>query len=146
MSKKFEPIIKHNSKSTLNNKQVEIKGSHDFTRTTNAQSSQATNKKQKIEQPENAIISQIIPKKEDSFNRDPMNKATLTQKFSPSVNLKINTLKPFIAELESLNKTSVNEVVNLLVDSYVNTRLSTRQQEAFNSMYKTQFDLKNSIK
>ncbi|MFS1134183.1 hypothetical protein [Enterococcus hirae] len=35
-------------------------------------------------------------------------------------------------------KATINEIIDLIVDSYVNARLTTRQQEAFNSMYDTQ--------
>ena len=68
-------------------------------------------------------------------------KATMTQKISPSVNLKINTLKPFLGDLENMPKATVNDILNLLLDNYVNTKFSTRQQEAFNSMYNTQIEL-----
>ncbi|EIA6916397.1 hypothetical protein K7Q20_002667, partial [Enterococcus faecalis] len=67
--------------------------------------------------------------------------ATLTQKVSPSVNLKMNTLKPFLGELENMPKATINEIVDLVIDSYVNTRLSTRQQEAFKAMYDTQLKM-----
>ena len=51
----------------------------------------------------------------------------MTQKISPSVNLKINTLKPFLGDLEDMPK-ATNDILNLLLDNYVNTKLSTRQQ------------------
>ncbi|OSH36513.1 hypothetical protein XM264_2658 [Enterococcus faecalis] len=38
-------------------------------------------------------------------------------------------------------KATVNDILNLLLDNYVNTKFSTRQQEAFNSMYNTQIEL-----
>ena len=50
----------------------------------------------------------------------------------------MNTLKPFLGKLENMPKATINEIIDLIVDSYVNARLTTRQQEAFNSMYDTQ--------
>lgn len=41
-------------------------------------------------------------------------------------------------------KATVNDILNLLLDNYVNTKFSTRQQAAFNSMYNKQFKLKKS--
>ena len=38
-------------------------------------------------------------------------------------------------------KATVNDILNLLLDNYVNTKFSTRQQEAFNSMYNIQIEL-----
>lgn len=39
-------------------------------------------------------------------------------------------------------KATVNDILNLLLDNYVNTKFSTRQQAAFNYMYNKQFKLK----
>ncbi|MGL9878727.1 hypothetical protein IGJ25_003319, partial [Enterococcus sp. DIV0240d] len=58
-------------------------------------------------------------------------------------NLKMNTLRPFLGELENMPKATINEIVDLVIDSYVNTRLSTRQQEAFKAMYETQLKMLN---
>ena len=54
-------------------------------------------------------------------------KAAMAQKISPSVNLKIKTLKPFLGDLEDMPK-ATNDILNLLLDNYVNTKFSTRQQ------------------
>ncbi|EPH69519.1 hypothetical protein D929_02509 [Enterococcus faecalis 02-MB-P-10] len=134
MSNSFEPIIKtKKKKSSLEEKHVSVKGNDNFSRdTTNNLATRLT----------------PVPKKTSTDNSDikPSTidrryKATMTQKISPSVNLKINTLKPFLGDLENMPKATVNDILNLLLDNYVNTKFSTRQQEAFNSMYNTQIEL-----
>lgn len=134
MSNSFEPIIKtKKKKSSLEEKHVSIKGNDNFSRdTSNHLATKPTSIPKKI----NTDNSDIKPS-----TIDRRYKATMTQKKSPSVNLKINTLKPFLGDLENMPKATVNDILNLLLDNYVNTKLSTRQQEAFNSMYNTQIEL-----
>ncbi|EMF0102908.1 hypothetical protein ACS8GA_002841 [Enterococcus hirae] len=132
MNNDFKPIIntKSHRNNSLNQKNVEIKGKVDFSRNTHQHS---TNIPQ---------ITTIDNKKElESHAIDKRFKATLTQKISPSVNLKLNTLKPFLGELENMSKPTINEIIDLIIDSYVNSRLTTRQQEAFKSMYDTQLNM-----
>lgn len=136
MEKKFEPIINTKKKSSLEEKTVEIKGNNDFSRS----SSPSFKNDSTFNEPERTAHKVPTPKKETS-TVDNRYRATMTQKISPSVNLKINTLKPFLGDLEDMPKATVNDILNLLLDSYVNTKFSTRQQEAFNSMYNTQLDL-----
>lgn len=136
MSKEFTPLInisKPSPSSTLQSREVSINGNNDFARKSASTSS-------------NKVIASggVLGEKKDSpkdQNVDPRFKATTTQKISPAVNLKISTLRPFLGEVEGLQKGTVNEIINLLIDNYVNTKISTRQQEAFNSMYQTQLDL-----
>lgn len=128
----FEPIIKKKSTS-LQNKKVEVKGSNSFgrmeapTKTTNPLTSEkSTNQK----------FSQSAISKQD-----PRLKANKTQKTSPSTNLKINTLKPFLKETESMNTATYNDIVDMLVDNYVQTKLTTRQNEAYKAIFESQFDM-----
>lgn len=132
MKKEFTPLINNSKsqsfkKSTLIDKNVDIKGNADFGRIADTDSKQLSRPKTK------------------NFDRkeDPRLKATTTQKVSPAVNLKINTLKPFLGELENMPKATVNEIIDLLIDSYTGNRLTTRQQEAFKSMYEIQYDMLN---
>jgi hypothetical protein len=133
MSNDFKPIIKtKKKKSSLEEKHVSVTGNDNFSRdTANSFSPQP---------PVSKEASSIINNAE-STKIDKRYKATMTQKISPSVNLKINTLKPFLGDLENMPKATVNDILNLLLDNYVNTKFSTRQQEAFNSMYNTQVEL-----
>ena len=126
MSNSFEPIIKtKKKKSSLEEKHVSVKGNNNFaTKPTSVSKKTSTDN------------SDVKPSTVDRRY-----KATMTQKISPSVNLKINTLKPFLGDLENMPKATVNDILNLLLDNYVNTKFSTRQQEAFNSMYNTQIEL-----
>ncbi|MBL1227051.1 hypothetical protein [Enterococcus sp. BWR-S5] len=136
MEKKFEPIINTKKKKTsLEEKTVEIKGNNDFARGDTPTFQQSNKSVPK------AVVTNTPEPKKSEPTVDKRYKATLTQKISPSVNLKINTLKPFLGDLEDMPKATVNDILNLLLDSYVNTKFSTRQQEAFNSMYNTQIDL-----
>lgn len=132
MKKEFTPLINNSKsqslkKSTLIDKNVDIKGNADFGRIADTDSKQLSRPKTKS-----------VDRKED-----PRLKATTTQKVSPAVNLKINTLKPFLGELENMPKATVNEIIDLLIDSYTGNRLTTRQQEAFKSMYEIQYDMLN---
>jgi hypothetical protein len=128
----FEPIIKKKSTS-LQNKRVEIKGSNSFGR---METPAQKNKQSVVERSSNQKSSQSVISKED-----PRLKASKTQKTSPSTNLKINTLKPFLKETESMNTATYNDIVDMLVDNYVQTKLSTRQNEAYKAIYRSQFDM-----
>lgn len=128
----FEPIIKKKSTS-LQNKRVEIKGSNSFGR---METPAQKNKQSVVERSSNQKSSQSVISKED-----PQLKASKTQKTSPSTNLKINTLKPFLKETESMNTATYNDIVDMLVDNYVQTKLSTRQNEAYKAIYRSQFDM-----
>lgn len=62
---------------------------------------------------------------------------------SPDVILKINTLKPYIKDLEELNANgtpSINEIIDMLVDNYVNTKLTTRQLEGYKAVYQNLYE------
>ncbi|HAP4555797.1 TPA: hypothetical protein IUW53_002750 [Enterococcus faecalis] len=134
MSNSFEPIIKtKKKKSSLEEKHVSVKGNDNFSRdTTNNFATKPTSVSKKTSTDNSDAKPSTV---------DRRYKATMTQKISPSVNLKINTLKPFLGDLENMPKATVNDILNLLLDNYVNTKFSTRQQEAFNSMYNTQIEL-----
>ena len=134
MSNSFEPIIKtKKKKSSLEEKHVSVKGNDNFSRdTTNNFATKPISVSKKT-------ITDNSDVKPSTVDR--RYKATMTQKISPSVNLKINTLKPFLGDLENMPKATVNDILNILLDNYVNTKFSTRQQEAFNSMYNTQIEL-----
>ena len=67
-------------------------------------------------------------------------KAVKTAKLSQDVLLRLNTLRPFIEELEKKEKSTINDMVQLLVENYVNTRLTNRQREGYNQMYQHLFD------
>lgn len=128
----FEPIIKKKSTS-LQNKKVEIKGSNSFGRMeTPAQKPKSSTP----EKSSNQKVSQSVISKED-----PRLKASKTQKTSPSTNLKITTLKPFLKETEGMNTATYNDIVDMLVDNYVQTKLTTRQNDAYKAIYSSQFDM-----
>ncbi|PFA26744.1 hypothetical protein CN390_27895 [Bacillus cereus] len=63
-----------------------------------------------------------------------------TAKVSPAVLLKLNTLKPFIQEQEGMDKTSINNIVDMLVESYVDTQLVNRHSKAYKDMYKRLYE------
>lgn len=128
----FEPIIKKKSTS-LQSKKVEIKGSNSFGR---METPAHEPKQLTAEKSSNQKISQSAISKDD-----PRLKASKTQKTSPSTNLKINTLKPFLKETESMSTATYNDIVDMLVDNYVQTKLTTRQNEAYKAIYSSQFDM-----
>lgn len=63
-----------------------------------------------------------------------------TAKISPAVLLKLNTLKPFIQERESMDKTSINNIIDILVESYVDSQLVNRHSKAYKDMYKRLYE------
>ncbi|WP_436866604.1 hypothetical protein [Bacillus fungorum] len=63
-----------------------------------------------------------------------------TAKLSPAVLLKLNTLKPFIKEQEGMEKTSINNIIDMLVESFVDTKLVNRHSEAYKDMYKRLYE------
>ncbi|MBP7359696.1 MAG: hypothetical protein KBE94_06025 [Paludibacteraceae bacterium] len=135
MSKGFEPLIIRKQKSSLQDKSVKIKGTNDFGRTPT----------RSIEDTRNSELKPIItePKKEEANTTevpDSFFKATKTAKISPDVLLRLNTLKPFIEELENEEKSTINDMIRMLVDNYSNTRLTNRQREGYNQMYQHLFD------
>ena len=135
MSKGFEPLIIRKQKSVLQDKSVKIKGTNDFGRTPT----------RSIEDTRNSELKPIItePKKEEANTTevpDSFFKATKTAKISPDVLLRLNTWKPFIEELENEEKSTINDMIRMLVDNYSNTRLTNRQREGYNQMYQHLFD------
>ncbi|HDR6218494.1 TPA: hypothetical protein QCU06_004988 [Bacillus cereus] len=84
-----------------------------------------TNTKKEIQTPEKSD-KRLVPSK--------------TAKLSPAVLLKLNTLKPFIKEQEGMDKTSINNVIDMLVESYVDTQLVNRHSKAYKDMYKRLYE------
>jgi hypothetical protein len=126
----FQPIIsKPGGKNTLNDKGVKIKGTNDFGR-----NNEPVKKK---------VMNPIINKGKINIPEKPDQRVapTKTAKISPAVLLKLNTLKPFIKEQESMDKTSINSIIDMLLESYVNTKLTTRQSEGYKGMYKHLYEM-----
>lgn len=136
MSKKIEPLITHRQKSSLQDKSVIIKGTNDFGRISTHSIIDDSSK--------GSFKSVITDKKETFLEKkdmpDSFFKATKTAKLSPDVLLRLNTLKPFIEELEDEEKSTINDMIRMLVENYTNTRLTTRQKEGFNQMYQHLFE------
>ncbi|PES33314.1 hypothetical protein [Bacillus thuringiensis] len=63
-----------------------------------------------------------------------------TAKISPAVLLKLNTLKPFIKEQEGMEKTSINNIIDMLVEGFVDTRLANHHSKAYKYMYKRLYE------
>ena len=136
MNKKIEPLIIHKNRSSLQEKSVNIKGTNDFGRIST---------QSKVEDTTKTDLKPIIVTKEKSSQKaeDSIGeffKATKTAKLSPDVLLRLNTLKPFIEELENEEKSTINDLIRMLIENYTNTRLTTRQREGYNQMYQHLFD------
>lgn len=136
MSREFEPLITRKQKSSLHERPVKIKGTNDFGRTP-THAIEGTKKGELkpliVEETAKEANKKKVP---DSFFR-----ATKTAKISPDVLLRLNTLRPFIEELENEEKSTINDMVRMLVENYTNTRLTNRQREGYNQMYEHLFDL-----
>lgn len=132
MSSEFQPLIRN--KSSLQEKKVVIQGSDNFSRG-------STNENDSIQNNSTNFDKEISHSISENVKEDKRLRATTTQKTSASTNLKISTLKPFLKEVEGLNKATFNDIVSLLVDNYAQTKFTTRQLEAYKSMFKMQFDM-----
>ncbi|MCI0767407.1 hypothetical protein [Bacillus sp. TL12] len=64
-----------------------------------------------------------------------------TAKISPAVLLKLNTLKPFIQEQEGMDKTSINNIIDMLIGHYIDANLKDRHSEAYKDMYKRLYEV-----
>lgn len=126
----FTPLInKPSSNNTLNEKHVAIKGTNSFSREGNAQTPTSTTLNIEYKEVQNKYDPRLIPNK--------------TAKMSPDVLLKINTLKPFIRESENLDRISINNIIDLLIENYVNTKLTVRQAEGYTGIYINLFKMLN---
>ncbi|WP_144597490.1 MULTISPECIES: hypothetical protein [Bacillus] len=124
----FKPIVTK-SGNTLNDKDVQIKGTNDFGRNSEPVKKQVIKpiiNKGKVVAPEKPD-QRLVPSK--------------TAKISPAVQLKLNTLKPFIKEQENMDKASINSIIDMLLESYVNTKLTTRQSEGYKEIYKQLYEM-----
>ncbi|EAF6699921.1 hypothetical protein ACJUAE_002784 [Listeria monocytogenes] len=147
---KLSPIISRKRKSTLQSKKVDIAGIGDFGRdaATPKANNQPVNTSQNTQLP--VAPQTVTPRKTTTINSEPSQneidlrrKATKTQKMSPEVILKLNTLKPYIKDLEEMGNEgnpSINDIVNMLLDNYINTKLSTRQLQGYKAVYENLFE------
>lgn len=140
MSKKpFEPLIKPTtqrpSESTLRDKEVDIKDTMNFER--------------------RSVISPAVAGQESTDTAEQMSQADRqeeierrqttmkTQKMSLDVLLKLEILDPFFRSTEDITddrKLSINDKIELLINSYTKSRLSARQFEGYQAIYDTYLD------
>lgn len=111
----------------MQNKTVEVQGNRDFSRepSTNIKEKNDLNLKEETEFREKKEVNQQEDTNKALF------KASLTQKMSPAVHIKVNTLRAFLNEEDNIPKTTTNDIINYLIDSYVNNQFTSRQQTAF---------------
>lgn len=85
-----------------------------------------------------AQLNPVITEKEIQTPEKPDQRLvpSKTAKISPAVLLKLNTLKPFVKEQEGMEKTSMNNIIDMLVESFVDTHLANRHSKAYKDMYK----------
>ena len=112
-------IIKENKQAGLERKQVSIVGTNDFSATIDKE-----------------VANNNLPA------NDPRYKATTTMKISPVTNLKLQTLKPFINEQKSNERSdTMNDLINVLIESYIGKNLTARQANAYNQMFGLQLSM-----
>ncbi|MBC2233068.1 MULTISPECIES: hypothetical protein [Listeria] len=150
---KISPIITRKRKSTLNSKKVDIAGTGDFGRDTASPTPISAQEDPNLNI-ENTLTKRPIQNKRSDARVSTSNqtlpeeidlrkKASKTQKMSPDVILKLNTLKPYIKDLEEMGSDgnpSINDIVNMLLDNYINTKLSTRQLQGYKAVYQNLFE------
>ncbi|PEA06335.1 hypothetical protein [Bacillus cereus] len=90
-----------------------------------------------------AQLNPVITEKEIQTPEKPDQRLvpSKTAKISPAVLLKLNTLKPFIQEQESMEKTSINNIIDMLVESYIDANLQNRHSKAYRDMYKRLYEM-----
>ncbi|HAA9661110.1 TPA_asm: hypothetical protein GIH59_12595 [Listeria monocytogenes] len=145
---KLNPIINRKRTSTLKSKKVDIAGVGDFGRDSTETNSQISTTSERNKTTPNETANSITNVSQNSSRKEELNfdmrkKATKTQKMSPDVILKLNTLKPYIKDLEEMNtdgSPSINDIVNMLLDNYVNTKLSTRQLQGYKAVYQNLYE------
>lgn len=123
----FEPLIKPVASSTLRDKQVEIKDTMNFERT---QVEIPVVKKEEEKQRKSAVEEKLQKRKT----------TMKTQKMSLDVLTKLDILEPFMrgAEMmEDQKKLSINDKIDILLESYIHAKLTSRQLEGFNAIYQT---------
>jgi thiamine kinase-like enzyme len=54
-------------------------------------------------------------------------------------------LKPFIQEQEDMDKTSINNIIDMLVEHYLNSQLANRHSKAYKDMYKRLYETLEKI-
>ena len=118
----IQPIIDHHKRkpsSGLERKQVSIAGTNDFSAT--------------IDQ---KVVNNNSPADDSRY------KATTTMKISPVTNLKLQTLKPVINEQKSSDRSdTMNDLINVLIESYIGKNLTARQANAYNQMFGLQLSM-----
>ncbi|MCK8607239.1 LtrC [Apilactobacillus ozensis] len=109
-TKKLQPILKH--KSNLKDKQVNISGNNDF-----------------------GSISDALNNRDDSgakpAKKQPINS---TQRVSNETVEKLKLLYFFFPKEKGSVHTSFNDILNDLMDDYVNKNLTDRQRDMFHQM------------
>lgn len=133
--KEFEPLIKSTPRSTLKDKEVTIKDTMNFER-------------RSVVSP--AVAQQTQSEKEEEAKKidreaeiERRQRTMKTQKMSLDVLLKLDILDPFLRSTEAIEhdgKLSINDKIELLIESYVHSRLSRRQLEGYEAIYDTYLD------
>lgn len=133
--KDFEPLIKSTPRSTLKGKEVTVKDTMNFERRSVVSPAVAQQSEAKKEEEE-----QKIDREEEIQRRQ---RTMKTQKMSLDVLLKLDILDPFLRSTETIEhdgKLSINDKIELLIESYVHSRLSRRQLEGYEAIYDTYLD------
>lgn len=118
--KEIKPLIQP---TTLKDKNVDIKDTMNFKRV-------VKNEKKKVKNPPKDKISE----------RERLKTTMKTQKMSMDVLLKMDLLDPFLRNTESIDhdgKLSINDKVDILIESYIEEKLTPRQKEGFKAIYDT---------
>lgn len=124
--KAFEPLIKDGG-TTLQDKQVDIKNTMNFERTTAVPLPKNTTEKEQ----KNKAQEEKIQKQKTTMK---------TQKMSLDVMLKLEILEPFMRGIEDMDdskKISINDKIEILIESYLHTKLTSHQMEGFKAVYDT---------
>lgn len=73
--------------------------------------------------------------KAEPKTKDPIHLSTKTLKVSEPVLAQIQSLKPIIKDKEGIERSTVNEVINTLVEHYVEHALDDKDKQRYKSVY-----------
>lgn len=117
----IDPILNPNNKSktsTLNDKTVDFSTGNDFGNPTFVNSVEETEAK---------------PTRQKKSSNS--NKRYSTQRLMEETAIKCRTLQPFMEELDRTDKASINDVIEVLAQFYIDNGLSDRQKDVYQGMY-----------
>jgi hypothetical protein len=135
MEKVITPLII--KKPMLESRNIAVKGANDF----GMFSQQPISNPQKQNNENKPIfIEELLQKKPKNTVSD-LYKSSQTAKISPDVKIRLNLIESFMIELGGLSSdTTLSQIIDVLLNHYVDEKLSPRQREGFKGIYQQKIE------